>query len=391
MPPVVQSDSDDGRVIVAFWSAIDLLRPLVWVYVAYQYSARLDEVAHPERGWAILALLGVWTAVGLARKPRTRLWFAAELAIGVGAILGSEWVDSRVVIEGGAPTVPGMWPAATVLAWAVLAGPLGGLIAAAIVAAADLVLIRTPSDFTFHNIVILLMVGALVGYCAVLARDGQRAAREAAELHARVQERERLARTVHDGVLQALSLVHRRGLEVGGETAELGRLAAEQERRLRELIRVPMPALEMAASENGDDGDADLAALLTARAGESVTVVDPGRPVLMGSSRAAEIDAAVGAALDNVARHAGPGARAWVLLEELEDQVIVTVRDNGCGTTDERLRSAEAEGRLGVSSCIVGRMADIGGSARIETSPRGTLVELTAPLGSERPNLQEER
>ena len=53
------------------------------------------------------------------------------------------------------------------------------------------------------------------------------------------RERERLARDIHDGVLQVLALVGRRGREAGGEAAELGRLAAEQELALRALIGAP--------------------------------------------------------------------------------------------------------------------------------------------------------
>ena len=50
-------------------------------------------------------------------------------------------------------------------------------------------------------------------------------------------ERARLARAVHDGVLQVLALIQRRGRELGGESAELGRMAGEQESALRALIR----------------------------------------------------------------------------------------------------------------------------------------------------------
>ncbi len=53
----------------------------------------------------------------------------------------------------------------------------------------------------------------------------------------RGRERARLARAVHDGVLQVLALVQRRGAELGGDAAELGRLAGEQEAALRSLIR----------------------------------------------------------------------------------------------------------------------------------------------------------
>ena len=50
------------------------------------------------------------------------------------------------------------------------------------------------------------------------------------------EERDRLSRQVHDGAIQVLALVSRRGREIGGETAELAELAGEQERALRRLV-----------------------------------------------------------------------------------------------------------------------------------------------------------
>lgn len=386
MPSVAEAstaDPADARVILAFWSALDLLRPLVLIYVVHQYVGRLEQVEHPAVGWTILAVLAAWTLATLFVRRRTAGWLAVELAIGVGGILASGWTDSTAVIEAGAPTVPGMWPSATVLSWAVLGGPLGGTCAALAIAIADLVLVRTPNAITFHNIVILLLLGSLVGYCAELVREGHRIAQEAEAVRARALERERLARSVHDGVLQALSFVHRRGLEIGGETGELGRLAAEQERNLRELLRVPVdPVARSSRTGEADGGTADLALLLTAHAGDRVSVVDTGDRVVMPRGRAREIDAAVAAALDNVERHAGPQARAWILLERLDSEVVVTVRDNGVGIPPGRLAQARDEGRLGVCSSIVSRMRDLGGRADITSSGSGTQVVLRAPVSA---------
>jgi signal transduction histidine kinase len=65
----------------------------------------------------------------------------------------------------------------------------------------------------------------------------------ARERAARLAERESLARQIHDSVLQALALVHKRGRELaaGGpvppdEVAGLAEMAAGQERALRTLI-----------------------------------------------------------------------------------------------------------------------------------------------------------
>uniref|UniRef100_UPI000B01E650 ATP-binding protein n=1 Tax=Streptomyces hirsutus TaxID=35620 RepID=UPI000B01E650 len=90
--------------------------------------------------------------------------------------------------------------------------------------------------------------------------------------------------------------------------------------------------------------------------------------------------ARVGAALDNVREHAGPDARAWILVEDEPDEVIVTVRDDGPGIPEGRLAQAEGEGRLGVALSIRGRLRDLGGSAELISVPgQGTEVELKAP------------
>jgi signal transduction histidine kinase len=111
-----------------------------------------------------------------------------------------------------------------------------------------------------------------------------------------------------------------------------------------------------------------------------VEVATPGVPVPLPSGVAQDVVAAVGSCLDNVATHVGPDARAWVLLEALPDQVVVSVRDDGPGIAPGRLESAADEGRLGVSESILGRIADLGGTATLDTGAHGTEWELTIPL-----------
>jgi signal transduction histidine kinase len=112
-----------------------------------------------------------------------------------------------------------------------------------------------------------------------------------------------------------------------------------------------------------------------------VTVSAPGTPVLLPGRSVSELGAAVGAALDNVRRHAGPQARAWILVEDEPEEVVVSVRDDGPGfDAAVRLGEAAREGRLGVRQSIRGRMSDLGGSAEIVSVPgQGTEVELRVP------------
>jgi signal transduction histidine kinase len=103
----------------------------------------------------------------------------------------------------------------------------------------------------------------------------------------------------------------------------------------------------------------------------------------MPADRAREVAAAVGAALDNVRRHAGDGAKAWILVEAGDESVLVTVRDDGVGIPDGRLRRAAAEGRIGVAESIVGRISDLGGTVGIMSVPdQGVEIELSVPVDS---------
>ena len=87
------------------------------------------------------------------------------------------------------------------------------------------------------TIVIELAVGLAIGMAAQTRPARTRRTRSRRPgWRRRWQERERLSRQVHDGVMQVLALVSRRGREIGGETAELAELAGEQERALRRLV-----------------------------------------------------------------------------------------------------------------------------------------------------------
>jgi signal transduction histidine kinase len=175
-----------------------------------------------------------------------------------------------------------------------------------------------------------------------------------------------------------LALVQRRGREIGGEAAELGRLAGEQEVALRALV---------GSSADGSVGgrDPDLRALLTVHSAAGVTISAPASPVLLPAEPARELAAAVAAALDNVRRHAGAKAHTWVLIEDDADAVTVTIRDDGAGMSPQRLAEAAADGRLGASQSIRGRLRDLGGDATWTSAPgEGTEVELRLPRVSDR-------
>jgi signal transduction histidine kinase len=220
--------------------------------------------------------------------------------------------------------------------------------------------------------VLLLLGGLVVGYVVQLARAAQAQLARAVQIEAATRERDRLAARIHDSVLQVLALVARRGGEIGGDAAELGRLAGEQEIALRTLVASPPQATQA--------GSSDLRALLTPYASSTVSVAAPAESVLLSTDAARDVADAVAAALDNVARHAGAGARAWVLVEDEGTAVVVTVRDDGEGFALGRLEEAAGSGRLGVDRSIRGRIRALGGDLAVTSSPGvGTEVEMRVP------------
>lgn len=374
LPPPERKTVPVG-IETAVWRAVAVFRLLGLVYALAVYLRRWDEYLHPAGGWVVLGVMAVWTVVTAVAysRPDGRRWplLGADLAVAMGAVVATRFLDDPARIEADAQTLPVVWAAAPVLAFAVRGGWPAGIGAACGVAVADLVHRGALTVPTANNIVLLLLAGLVVGYAMSLARRGELALARALAVQAAAHERERLSRDIHDNVLQVLALVGRRGQEAGGEAAEIGRLAAEQERALRALVSAPPESV---------DGEVDLRSLLSAYASASVTVSTPATPVVLAAARARELAAAVGAALANVAAHAGEAARAWVLLEDQGDEVVVSVRDDGPGFEPARLDQARAEGRLGVASAIEGRVRDLGGTMAVESAPgAGTEVELRVP------------
>jgi len=358
------------------WRVVAFYRVITLCYAAVIILRDHGSYAHPAAGLAALAVMAGWTCVTVAayRRPagRTAWLITLDLGVAVALILSTRWIDTAARINAGAPTIPTAWAAASVLACGVASGPWAGFGAAMIIGAADL--IEHPAlstGATFNGIVLTAIAGTSGGYLLQLGRRAEAQIQNAARRDAAAAERERIARGIHDSVLQVLALISSRGHALGGEAAELGKLAGEQEGALRALL-----------ASGGDEprplgGLVDVRSLVGPLADARITVSCPATPVLLPAVTATALSGAVAAALDNVARHAGADARAWVLVEEEEKHVTLSVRDDGAGFGAGRLAVAAAEGRLGVSHSIVGRVREVGGTVSLTSSPGlGTEVEL---------------
>ena len=350
--------------------ALAVLRVVVLANTVAWNMIRADHLQRPELGAACVGLMVGWTWFAIwaydAPRRRTAPLLGADLVITLAMLLSSPFAKG----EGFSASVPGFWVMGALIAWAIHYRWVGGLAAGVVLAATDLAVRQDLGQSDYGNAFLLVIGGPILGYmCGSLQRlaterdEAERAVAVAAE-------RARLARAVHDGVLQVLALVQRQG-------GELGRLAGDQESLLRTLIQTQD---DVTASER--QGEVDLAAELARLQGRAVTVSVPGYPVPLPGVTATELLAVAQACLDNVRRHVGEDAPAWVLLQSFPDRVELSVRDEGPGIPDGRLAEAAAQGRLGVAQSIRGRVADLRGTASLTTGPDGTEWELTVPLGS---------
>ena len=296
------------------WRAIAVYRIAALVYVAVLVVRNVGAYERPVLAWPVLALTAAWTvfttyayAVPARRRPPLLI---ADLLVTMAVMTASVWVVGRTALEAGRPTLAVAWHVAPVIAWAVAGGRRWGIFAALAMGATDLTVRAHFDQAAYTGTVLMVLAATAVGYLVGIAQISQQRLERAIQLEATIRERERLARDIHDSVLQVLALVKRRGAGLDGEAGELARLAGEQEAALRTLVtgRTAQPVDEHA--------EVDLMALLDPYASATVSVAAPAGAVRLPSKVATELAAAVGAALDNVVRHCDPGTKAWVLVED---------------------------------------------------------------------------
>ncbi|WP_133985478.1 MacS family sensor histidine kinase [Kribbella voronezhensis] len=371
----VRSRGDAADLLLPLWRALVVFRVITWLFACFGVWTRWDGIHRHSGAVAQLAIMGVWTVVasiGYSRhwgRRNTRLALA-DLVVTVGCMYATLLAQPLLDIRGGASVLTSVWAAGPVIALAISRGRDGGLLGAATISLALLSLRGVDhASKILSNVQLLLVAGLVVGYAATTMRRANARLREAIAAEGAAAERLRLGRSIHDGVLQVLAQVQRRGTAIGGEAAELAALAAEQEVALRTLMA--------SRPSTGDRGRIDLCMLLIPLATPRVDVVVPAGQVLLPTATATELVAVVKEALSNVDKHAGPGARSWVVVEDLGDEVLLSVRDDGTGTTPDRLEQATSDGHLGVSQSIRGRIADLGGSVSVRTAPgEGTEWEM---------------
>ena len=268
-PQSTPATDDDSLVLSALWGALRVFRVLALVYALWSIWVRHAEMARLDLALMVIGVLSVWTAYMYVSRRRDLRIHVMEMVLASAAVMSTRWFDTPLSATTGDTTIPGVWQNVPVVAIALILGWRGGLIASLVITAVMIAQVGQFDSEPLSNAGLIVMLGTCLGFGADVARTEQAELRRALARQAEVAERDRLARVVHDGVLQALAFIHRRGRDIGGESARLGMIAAEQELRLRALvIGMPLPELEVAIA-----GPVDLRRALDAAVTDSATLV----------------------------------------------------------------------------------------------------------------------
>ncbi|GAA4372785.1 sensor histidine kinase [Agromyces bauzanensis] len=375
-----------------------------WMWVATSLAAVLLL-------WVSIPLAATVYGVHLLAAFATSLLLAGALPLAVrwpwaAAVVATAGVLWFAFLSAGSEGAPWPWPVTTIISQGVLLIVLGLMHTWWVGLSAWLAGIVVTTPFAFvdlgaaANLVTAAAVTALAFAVALLVAQrrliGEELFRErantASEQQRRVlvEERNRIARELHDVVAHGLSIIHVQATSAPyritglsdaakAEFDEIAVSARAAMTEMRQLLGV-LRSAETSADTAPQPGIRELPALAVAveRAGVPVTLeLGVGLPETgLAATSAYRI---VQEALSNVVRHA-PGAATYVSVEALAGDLIVTVENEPA--TDVPGLDANGGGHGLVS--IGERAALLGGHAEHGERPGGGYrVLATLPLGSD--------
>jgi two-component system sensor histidine kinase DesK len=236
----------------------------------------------------------------------------------------------------------------------------------------------SPAFWVPALVLSVLIGGANIHFCEMRRKDRALIKAHAqAEQLARVAERERIARDLHDLLGHTLSVIVLKS-ELAAKLAERNPSRAVAE--IREVEQISRHALaEVRRAVHGYRGER-LADELTAGRGvleaAGVTLLAEVEPFALPADTERVLALALREAVTNVVRHAR-ASRCIVRLATLGDTVRLSVEDNGVGG-----ELAEGAGLAGMRE----RLAEIGGSLERD-GINGTCLRLSVPVSSALPGL----
>ncbi|MFD9893527.1 sensor histidine kinase [Amycolatopsis sp. NPDC059027] len=352
-------------LVQALWSVEDV--PSLWPVVVLCLVPDLLEI-----GWVL-----VWSArraSGLRLVPVADSAYAVLLNLGVVSLAPASHFSDVVSLT---------WPQllGTVMLWTLLRGAFAGALAIGTAVALRYAMSAWWRTGPPPAVEFLTLFGAMVTALAIVVLLGAslRFALGLGEQRGRAAERERHRRDVHDTVLQVMeSLALPAPADVVDPVASLTqvrRTARAHAMRLRLSLDREPASLHGGLDQRLNALAADMA--VEGLRAEVVTLAATGD---LPADVVGALHDATREALRNTLKHAGT-ARAVICVEQTAGGIGVIVRDHGAGFAVDDHRPG-----FGIGRSIIGRLAEVGGRATVESVPgHGTRVVLWAPLAVRSP------
>lgn len=216
----------------------------------------------------------------------------------------------------------------------------------------------------------LLIGGTNIHFAEVRRKDrALLKAHEAAEHSARIAERERIGRDLHDLLGHTLSVIVLKS-ELAAKLADRNPARAAEE--IRDVERISRNALvEVRGAIHGYRGERlrdELASGREALKAGGVTLVADLPFIALGAEQERALALALREAITNVIRHAG-ARRCEVSLAQIDSLVTLTIQDDGVGGA-----SPDGSGLAGMRT----RLTEVGGTLARDGA-RGTRLSVVVP------------
>lgn len=346
-----------------------------WLWTAGVVAFGGDDLEHPVVGvLAAVASFGIAVAGSVGARGRAWIggaWFAAtQAAVAVGLTICDGVAFSNGHVFATSQNLAAAAPAIAAANIGIAAGPATGVVAGAAIGATRIAsaLLNGVEEFTgprwaslASTVVYVALFGGVTGWLAATLR------RTETEVIVR-RERETIARTLHDTVLQTLAVVSRRT-----DDTELAALARRTDADVRRFLFGPIDdastntrralavAVRDAAERAGGPFEIELV----------VNVVDDDPPTM--DPLVDVVARAVGEAVTNAAKHAG--GRVVVYAEAGDGGIFASIQDSGPG-----FDPAASGGGQGLAGSIRQPVEDSGGRVEIDSrSGAGTEVRVWVP------------
>ena len=227
---------------------------------------------------------------------------------------------------------------------------------------------------------------AVIAWCLYALRVSFIARRYRLLVHERSAERERIARDLHDTLLQGMQ-----GILLQVESWTRGPSLSDAQRGSAQKIEEKMRSMliegrdTISALRHSQDHQASFIAELLAVANEasaqsetrfSLRLASEPRDLLQDVCE--EVLAITREALLNAFRHAEAEA-VWVVVDYAQQALTVSICDNGMGVSERRIEERQKEGHWGIAG-MRERASKLGGQLTVTSCPgKGTNIELEIP------------